>query len=302
MSASSTARAQDYDKIGPTAHVTAYAWYQLGLPYSDLFATREGAAMYWTFRGVTEPAIWAFKLPSLLDYLEFRHRMLDTQLDAMAPDRIIELGAGLSHRGVTWALDRGVRYTEIDLPHMSAVKRGMFEQAPGRVRLALCDDLALREGGLELRSTNILAPGFADELAALVEGAERPVVVSEGMLDYFELEARETLLHNIASGFRKAGVLGHYLTDLQRGDRERKVGSAAKVMRQAIKLATRGRGPARPFRNLEHVDRMFALAGFDAGSELAPKLLAEREPRLARLRSPTTIWLARVDGRSRGTE
>lgn len=297
MSASSTAQAhaRDYDKIGPTAHVTAYAWYQLGLPYSHLFATREGAAMYWTFRGATEPAIRAFKFPSLLDYLEFRHRMLDAQLDAMAPDRIIELGAGLSHRGVTWALDRGVRYTEIDLPHMSAAKRGMFEQAPGRVRLALRGDM------LELRSTNILAPGFADELAQLIEGAERPVVISEGMIDYFELKDRETLLHNIASGFRKAGVLGHYLTDLQRGDRERKVGPAAKVLRQAIKLATMGKGPARPFRNLEHVDRVFALAGFDAGRELAPKLLAEREPRLLALRSPTTIWLASLDGRVSGS-
>ncbi|PRP95127.1 class I SAM-dependent methyltransferase [Enhygromyxa salina] len=302
MSASSTARSsdqvgdqvgdQDYGKIGPTAHVTAYAWYQLGLPYSHLFTTREGAAMYWIFRGATEPAIRAFKLPSLLDYLEFRHRMLDTQLDAMAPDRIIELGAGLSHRGVTWALDHGVRYTEIDLPHMSAAKRGMFDTAPGRVRLALRDD------ALELRSTNILAPGFADELAELVAGAERPVVISEGMIDYFAQSDREALLHNIASGFRKAGVLGHYLTDLQRGDRERKVGTAAKVMRQAIKLATRGQAVAKPFRNLDHVDRVFALAGFDSGVELSPKLLAQLEPRLLRLRSPTTIWLAGVDGRA----
>ncbi|KIG14112.1 O-Methyltransferase involved in polyketide biosynthesis [Enhygromyxa salina] len=298
MSASSTARGQDpdqgqeYDKIGPTAHVTAYAWYQLGLPYSHLFATREGAMMYWAFRAATEPAIRAFKIPSLLDYLEFRHRMLDTQLDAMAPDRIIELGAGLSHRGVTWALDRGVRYTEIDLPHMSAAKRGMLDKAPGRVRLAL------HNGTLELRSTNILAPSFADEFAELVAGAERPVVVSEGMLDYFELSDRETLLHNLAAGFRKAGVAGHYLTDLQRGDRERKAGTAAKVTRQAIKLATRGQAVAKPFRNLEHVDRVFALAGFDAGAELAPKLLAEREPRLRRLRSPTTIWLASVNART----
>lgn len=305
MSASSTAQddvhthaAGDdggYDKIGPTAHVTAYAWYQLGLPYSHLFATREGAAMYWVFRGVTEPAIRAFKFPSLLDYLEFRHRMLDTQLDIMAPDRIIELGAGLSHRGVTWAIDRRVCYTEIDLPHMSAAKRGMFERGPGRVRRALGD------GALELRSTNILAPGFADELAQLVEGAERPVVISEGMLDYFDLGDRETLLHNIASGFRKAGVHGHYLTDLQRGDRERKVGFPAQVLRRAIKAATGGKGPAKPFRNLEHVDRVFALAGFDEGRELAPKQLAQHEPRLLRLRSPTTVWLASVDGRASGS-
>jgi O-methyltransferase involved in polyketide biosynthesis len=301
MSATTTARAQAHtsnprhDKIAPTAHVTAYAWYQLGLPYTHLFATREGATMYWLFRALTEPAIRAFKFPSLLDYLEFRHRMLDAQLDAMAPDRIIELGAGLSHRGITWALDRQVHYTEIDLPHMSAAKRRMFGQAPSRVRHAL------HNNELELRSNNILAPSFADELAHLIAGAKRPVVISEGMIDYFDLDDRETLLRNISSGFRKAGVHGHYLTDLQRGDRERKVGVAAKIMRQAIKAATRGRGPAKPFRNLEHVDRVFALAGFDEGKELAPKLLAQREPRLLRLRSPTTIWLASVDGQAAET-
>ncbi|MFO7563584.1 MAG: class I SAM-dependent methyltransferase [Enhygromyxa sp.] len=282
---------QDYDKIGPTAHVTAYAWHQLGMPYAQLFVTREGAAMYWAFASTAGMVGKLFELPTLVEYLEFRHRMIEAQLELLEPDRVVELGAGLSRRGLTWVLDRGVRYTEIDLPHMTEAKRRMLERAPGRVLRAL------REGELELRTTNILAPSFADELAELLAGAERPVVISEGMLDYFELEDRQTLLENLARGFRKAGVLGHYLTDLQRGDRERKVGPAAKVLRRAIKLATGGQGPARPFRDLEHVDRVFALAGFDHGQELKPRSLAELEPRLHRLKSPTTVYLARLDGR-----
>jgi O-methyltransferase involved in polyketide biosynthesis len=288
MSATASAPARDrgHHKIGPTAHVTAYAWHQLGLPYANLFATREGAAMYWTFRALTEVPVRWFSFPSLLGYLEFRHRMIGAQLGLMQPDRIIELGAGLSRRGLTWVLDHGVPYTEIDLPHMSAAKRRMLEAAPGRVRRAL------REGELELRSTDIFAPSFASELAGLVRGYERPVVVSEGMIDYFELEDRETLLRNIVAGFREAGVAGHYLTDLHRADRERKYGPGPMVLRQAIKLATKGQGPAKPFRDLEHIDRVFALAGFDEGRELSPKQLAELEPRLHRLKSPTTVWLA----------
>ena len=283
-----SASAQGYDKIGPTAHVTAYAWYQLGLPYSHLFATREGAAMYWSFRALTEAAVRSFGLPNLLDYLEFRHRMLGVQLERLAPDRVVELGAGLSHRGLSWALDRGVSYVEIDLPHMSAAKRARIEAAPAHI------SRALREGTLELRTSDILSPSFALELRALVAGAKRPVVVSEGMLDYFSLEDRERLATNLAKGLLDTG--GHYLTDTQRGDRERRVAKAAKVFRAAIKLATWGQGPARPFTNLDHIQRMFALAGFDEGRELAPKQLAADEPRLYRLRSPTTIWLARVGG------
>ena len=291
MSVSAAASNQGYDKIGPTAHVTAYAWYQLGMPYGHLFATREGAAMYWSFAGTAGAIGRLFKLPTLVEYLEFRHRMLEAQLERLDPDRVIELGAGLSRRGLTWVLDRGVRYTEIDLPHMSRAKLDLLARAPGRVRRAV------REGELELRSTDILAPSFAAELADLLAGAKRPVVLSEGMLDYFNLADRQTLLANLAAGFRTAGVLGRYLTDLQRGDRERKVGTAAVVLRRAIKLATRGQGPAQPFRDLEHVEQAFALAGFDEGMELKPKPLAELEPRLERLRSPTSIWLATVDAR-----
>jgi hypothetical protein len=287
----STASSQGYDKIGPTAHVTAYAWYQLGMPYAHLFVTREGAAMYWAFAGTFgNLGKRLFKLPSLVEYLEFRHRLIEAQLELLEPDRVIEMGAGLSRRGITWVLDRGVRYTEIDLPHMSEAKRRMLDEAPGRVRRAM------REGELELRSTNILAPSFADELAELLAGAQRPVVISEGMLDYFDLDDRQKLLENLVKGFHKAGVGGHYLTDLQCADRERKFGVAPMVLRQAIKLATGGQGPAKPFRDLEHVDRVFALAGFDHGQELKPKPFAELEPRLHRLKSPTTVWLARVNG------
>ncbi|NJK33355.1 MAG: hypothetical protein HC927_13665, partial [Deltaproteobacteria bacterium] len=226
----------DYAKIGPTALVTAYAWHRLGMPYGQLFATRKGAAMFWTFEGSVGWATRFFPVPSLLDYLEFRHRMIEAQLERLAPDRIIELGAGLSRRGITWALDRQVPYVEIDLPHMSAAKRAIFADAPGRVQAALHEQL------LRLVSTNILAPSFADELAELLAGAKRPVIVSEGMLSYFSFTDAELLLRNLVAGLRAGGVGGHYITDLQRADRERKAQLAATVFRQAIRLATKGQG------------------------------------------------------------
>jgi hypothetical protein len=279
----------DYARIGPTAHVTAYAWHRLGMPYGELFSTREGARMYWMFRGSVEWATRFLPIPSLLEFLEFRHRLMEAELERLDPDRIVELGAGLSRRGITWVLDRHIPYTEIDLPHMSAAKRSMLERAPGRVRRAL------ESHELELRSTNILAPGFADELAKLLAGSKRPVVISEGMLPYFSFPDAETLLRSIATALRSTGVTGHYLTDVQRADRERKFGPGPQVLRQAINLVTRGQGGERPFRDLEHVDRFFALAGFDAGEELRPRDFYAGEPRLRDLRSPTSIWLARVD-------
>lgn len=284
-----SAHDRGHHKIGPTASVTAYAWYQLGMPYSQLFVTREGAAMYWAFRLLTEPAVRVARFISLLEYLEFRHRMMEAEIELLNPDRIVELGAGLSRRGITCVLDRGVRYTEIDLPHMSAAKRRILERGPGRVQQAV------RGGELELRSTDILAPSFADELAELLADAERPLVISEGMIDYFELSDRELLLRNIVGGLRKPGRRGHYLTDVQRGDRERKYGLGPAILRAAIKLATKGQGPARPFADLDKVQRVFAQAGFDGAEELQPKDLITREPKLEGLRSPTSILLAWVE-------
>lgn len=281
------ASAPVYEKIAPTAHLTAYVWHQIGMPYADMFATPKGAAMYWAFHGTADVVSRAAGLGTLPGYLEFRHRMLEAELRELDPDRIIELGAGLSRRGVTWALDHQVPYVEIDLPHMRRAKREMLARGPGRIAKAI------DAGILRLHATDILAPSFADELAELLAGAERPVVVSEGLVAYFDAPDRDRLLVNIAKGLRTTG--GHYLTDLQRRDRERRVGLPAVVLRQAIRLVTRGQGPARPFNDLDHIERVFELAGFDEGVMLKPRQLFARDPKLRGLRSPTTIWLARVE-------
>lgn len=285
------ARSADaYDKVSPTALATAYGWKQLGMPYAELFATREGAALYWSFAAATNGVVRAMGAPTLLDYLEFRHRMLEAQLARLEPDLIVELGAGLSRRGVTWVLDRGVDFVEVDLPGQVARKRRLLAEADRRPEIRGRIGAALANGRFELRASDILDPAFGDELARLFEGRARPVVVSEGLVDYLELDDRARLWTNLAAGFRRAGVEGHYLTDLQRADRERKVGAMAAVLRAAIRVVTRGQGTRTPYADLDAVARAFAEAGFEGGEELNPRVLAEDEPRLRQLRSPTTIW------------
>ncbi|RYE87297.1 MAG: hypothetical protein EOO75_14665, partial [Myxococcales bacterium] len=118
----------DDHKIGPTAHYTAHAWSRLGLPHARAFATPLGAALFWGFRLTAEvPVAWLPGLPTLEQYLAMRHLTIDAALDAARPDLLVELGAGLSRRGVTWALDRGVEVVEVDLPAMVEAKR----RAPG---------------------------------------------------------------------------------------------------------------------------------------------------------------------------
>lgn len=116
--------AQQAERIGPTAHYTAYVWRRLGLPHAEHLATRQGAVLYWGFFALGE---WATRLspsvPSMREFLEYRHRLIDAVVDEWRPGCVVELGAGLTPRAVRWAADRGVPGIELDLPAMARAKQ-----------------------------------------------------------------------------------------------------------------------------------------------------------------------------------
>lgn len=268
-----------HEAIGPTGHYTAYVWYRLGLPYSELFRTRKGAALYWGGRfGGEWLTEFSSRVPSMWQYLGHRHLLIETQLRRLEPDLIIELGAGLSRRGVTWAVDHGVRYIEVDLPHMIEAKRERLRVGPASIQAVLGDRLVLT-------SRNILEPAFAGELRALIAGAKRPVVITEGVLMYFAWKERVQLLDSIASGLKAAGG-GHYLCDLQTRDREHEAGPAPDLLRKGIKLVTGGRGVAPGWDDWTHVEHFFRARGFDEIRPLLSEDFLTEEGRLARMRSP----------------
>jgi O-methyltransferase involved in polyketide biosynthesis len=270
-------------KIGPTAHVTAYVWHRLGFPYADLFATETGRRLFWALRLSGEwIAAAAPRFPSLSDYLEMRHRAIEGALERIQPDKVIEIGAGLSRRGVTWAADRGVEYVEVDLPSMIAAKRGRLTDA-GPI-------LALRLGDrLRLETRDVLAPEFAPWLEAELRGTIRPVVIAEGVIGYFEADERSRLADAIARALRQAPN-GAFLCDLRSADNGFALSVAARALRAAIRIGTYGRGVRRDFESREAVERFFAEAGFDDAEteSLAPWA------HLARLPMPARVWCATV--------
>jgi O-methyltransferase involved in polyketide biosynthesis len=269
--------------IAPTAHYTAYVWYRLGLPYSELFVTGTGRRLFWSFRLAGEwIAAAAPSLPSMVQYLELRHRAIEHALVELDPDRVIELGAGLSRRGTTFAADRGVDYVEIDLPHMIAAKREALARAPAAIGERI-------RGRLELVACDVLAPGFEQELAGRLSGAARPAVVAEGLLGYFGLEQRRRIVHAIRGGLARAGG-GALICDLRSGEGGRLVATAAKILRGGIWVVTRGRGAREDFAGPEQVRSFLREAGFSEVEPIAPQVAT---PELARLRSPAKVWIAK---------
>jgi O-methyltransferase involved in polyketide biosynthesis len=275
----------DHERIGPTAHYTAYVWYRLGLPHADVFATRRGATLYWGFLLAGE---WMTRLsprvPSMRSYLEYRHRLIEAVLHGLLPDRLVDLGAGLSRRGITWAADRGVHSIDVDLPAMAAAKRRALADVPTRrsARLRVVDD-------------DVLSPGFEERLSVLLAGAVRPVVTAEGLLSYFDPPDRLRLLSTVARALRR-GAGGSFVCDVHTAEDQARVGRAAQVLRLAIRTITRRRRALDPFPTRAALHDAFIEAGFDEASIVDARDHEKSVPQLRGLHSPALIVHARVRG------
>jgi O-methyltransferase involved in polyketide biosynthesis len=277
-----------HDRIGPTAHYTAYVWHRLGFPHADLFATKTGALLYWAFRGTAEwMTVLSPRVPSMLSFLEYRHLLLDNQLSRLQPDCIVEVGAGLSRRGITWAADHGTRYVEIDLPAMISEKRRRIDRAPEAIRSAAKSNLALV-------AADVTAEGFSATLTHHIEGAKRPVVIAEGLISYLEMDDRRKLLEAVTTAFGR-GEGGSFLCDLHTKDAQKRVATAMRVLKLATRTVTRGRGTRPPFDDLDHVRSFFTKAGFSALERLDARDHVADVPRLSKLHSPAHIMLGRVE-------
>lgn len=270
--------------IAPTAHYTAHVWKRLGLPYASLFATREGARMFWGLRLLGEwVTLLTPRVPSMVEYLAQRHLLIEAALDDLGPDRIVELGAGLSRRGVTWAVDRRVPYLEVDLPHMVRAKQSALDlHLPPRLR----GDVRAR---LELASCDVLADDFAGWLAERMGEARRPVVVAEGLVGYFAPDERDRLAAAIATALRQAGG-GAFVCDLRSNEGGPAIARARRGLELGIRLVTRGRGSRTDFDDADAVRRFFARAGFSAAAPVDPA----RVESVAKIPSPARIWVARA--------
>ena len=272
-------------KIGPTAHYTAYVWHRLGMPHAEHFATAKGRGLFWSFRLAGEWIALALPThPSMEQYLEMRHRALEKVLIDEQPDCVVELGAGMSRRGLTWAADHGVRYVEVDLPHMVDAKRDTIQtRVPANVRS--------RAGELLSHvSMDVLSDGLIDELGSVLSGAKSPVVLAEGLLGYFPMDERAQIVARIRQALTRTGG-GKFACDLRAAEGGAAVATGAKALRVAVWVATRGRGLRKDFESHTQVREFFRAAGFTSAETVD---ISEVCPKLNGVKSPARVWLCSV--------
>jgi O-methyltransferase involved in polyketide biosynthesis len=249
----------DSGKIAPTAHYTAYAWHVLGLPHAELFATELGRRLFRAYRVLELPGVLRGRASTLLRTLRNRHLLIDGELERYAPDVVVELGAGLSRRGLTFAVDRGTRYVEIDLPEMVAYKARLIDE---RGSSALKAALGERFRAI---AADVMADDFAQLLARELACAARPVVIAEGVVGYFERPLQRKLLRAVHGALAGRGLM---LADLR--IKRSAHDPATRMLRLGILVATRGRGAAASFRSEDEVEALFRDGGFAQVHKLAP--------------------------------
>lgn len=190
-------------RIAPTAHFTAQAWVRDHFPNAEYFDTATGRVLYSGTR-LAFAVAGPLAPPPLRyhhQYLYIRHRVFEERLRELAPDYVLEIGAGLSPRGLTFSQnDAELTYVEVDLPHMVAAKRERL------ARVAL-------PSNYHLTSVDLLADDFPARVPVQPKPGDRIVVITEGVVDYLDMEEKQVAFRNIARFLGEHGG-GHYLLEL----------------------------------------------------------------------------------------
>jgi O-methyltransferase involved in polyketide biosynthesis len=242
--------------LSVTALYTAGAWAWAGLPGAELLASADARRVF----GATNAALAVARLftpglRSLRHALVHRHAMIDHLARASGARQVLELAAGLSPRGVTFSADPAIRYTEVDLPHMSLHKRRLLEGSEaGRAALA--------RPNLHLAAADVTAAPLAD----LVIPGEPLFVIAEGLLMYLPPGKQRALWEKIAGLADRAGG-GTLVFDLVPAVEQPPPGAFGRALEGIMKRFTRGQTFARDTRTRDDVAGELREAGF-AGVEL----------------------------------
>lgn len=205
---------RDETAISPTAHYTGYVWVKNGLSDPRLL-TPKGKFLF----HVLEPLMALSRLrngPTAEEFLLARHQLIDYQLEQLVDNdkvtQIIELGAGLSPRGLRFRKKYGDKliYIEADLPEMSRLKQNLIRSSLDPVHHSVMVTNVLLDKG----------PGSLQSVVSTLNKEAGTVIITEGLLNYFD-EVTVKKIWRIISDNLSSFSYGAYVSDIhldQHGD------------------------------------------------------------------------------------
>lgn len=244
-------------RIAPTAHFTAQMWLRAGFPNAGAFDTLTGRAIWGAVTAYVK-TVGRLSPPPVRyhnDYLVIRHTVYEERLRELDPTYVLEVGAGLSPRGLTFAEARpDLRYVEVDLPNMAAAKRAALgaRALPANYHLGPAD---------------LLGTDFAASLPAAPRAGDRIVIITEGVCDYLDMAEKETAWRNLAGFLRDAGG-GVYLSEVHARDRFDRYPRGARLYTTLLGALVGASFRDRLFPTLADAEAMLRTCGFDHAGAL----------------------------------
>lgn len=200
--------------VSPTAHYTGETWVRNDLSHPQL-ATWQGRFLHGAL-ALPNAASRALGGPTLEGLLLARHRIIDSLLEDLIDggvSQVVEIACGMSPRGWRFSERYGDRltYVEADLPAMAARKREALARMGSLGEGHRVADLdVLRDGG----------PGSLEALVEELDPAGGLVIITEGLLSYFDDETVDALWARFAKALARFDK-GAYLSDLRFARRDR---------------------------------------------------------------------------------
>ncbi|MBO6151200.1 MAG: class I SAM-dependent methyltransferase [Acinetobacter sp.] len=258
-----TQQLSEHRHISFTAHYTGYIWYSMGISH-PVFATSKGKMLA---KLVHPLESWAEKFVggSMRTTLKQRHSMIDQhliQLIEQHPDlQVLEIASGLSPRG--WNFRQkfpNIDYRELDLPDMARVKTQALQKID-------CNSP-------EVLSVDLFTADF--EQAFQVFDPTRPlVVISEGLINYFNKNMLLQLLHAISHYGQNFKEL-HYLTDLYPEPVKNKLAKFIWGCSKLLKWMSRSAFSFH-FVHPQQAQSFFQQAGFEQANITQPQLYFDHQ-------------------------
>ena len=134
-----------------------------------------------------------------LRHFENRYRSLDRLLEGAACSNVLEIGAGLSFRGLELARTSPTHYVDTDLPGLAALKAELVARLhPGPLT-----------GTLRVQALDALdGEAFQSTVASMPDGPL--AIANEGLLVYLNQREKARLAANVRAALEKRG--GRWLT------------------------------------------------------------------------------------------
>lgn len=270
---------ENFNKLLPTAFLTAYPRTFTDIPYSEqIFSALEDIKR-------VDGIIFGDDILSknLAPGLEAHYKMVDKLLGNLGFTQVLELAAGLSPRGVIFTENNAqTRYVELDLPEMAQLKREVFS----RCGIMPTDNLHICSG-------SALAESDIDEAVSHFDPRQPVAIVSEGLLPYFGFEEKSILARHIVSVLEKFG--GYWVSnDAPAVNGLNRVKRVAKQASVRPLVSTKNFSPDL-FDDLDHFVRFFEAFGLEV-------VVHDLEEVLPLLTSPVRLGLDKAETRRKLSE